>query len=72
VEEPFALGHGAFEALVEYLLAAMAEGELDAFGWGGGWFGSGLGEGGYGGVEEGSGGVGVCSGGGLGGEVVGY
>lgn len=35
MEEPFPLGQGVFEALVEDLLAAAAEGELDALGRGG-------------------------------------
>jgi hypothetical protein len=31
LEEPFALGHGAFESFVKDLFAAAAEGDLDAF-----------------------------------------
>lgn len=71
MEEPFALGHGAFEAFVEDLFSAVAEGELDAFGWGGGCVRS-LGEGGYRGVQEGPWGVGVCSRGLLRGYVMRY
>jgi hypothetical protein len=32
LEEPFSLRHGAFETLEEDFLAAVAEGDLDAFG----------------------------------------